>query len=1007
VPHVSRNQRWRVLAPWIGGAVIGVAAAAVWLQRPQADRFSIASLAAASRSDVRAVEARLTGGFTWAPFRSETRSASASLALAAAIGLATPPGDGESATARHTAGVAHLLAGRHREALSALSVAETSRDARTWSDLAAARYAASTRFDAPELLGDALAATDAALSLDPDLAEALFNRALILERLGLRDDARAAWNRYVLHDSDARWLAEGREHLAAVALFTPFKETLSRDYERLVRDPARARALAGQNPEGARIQGLAEVLGRWAEAERTNDPRAPQHLGLARELGSEIARLNGDRMLADAVAAIERADKPSRSAFASAHRDYTAGIKSFWNGQAAAAEPLLHRAVATLDRLDSPALPMARFYVASAVFDQGRRAEACAALDLMLLALQAHYPAVRGHVLSQLGACRFAAAQWGESMRILEESAAIFDRLGELGNASAVRRLIAMIYDRTGARDKAWEMRMIALRGIGRESNLRLEKAVSSIAHEAMLRGNWSTAAAFLNVEIDIARRIDDRVHLAETLAIRAAVRHQLNDADGARADLASAAEVTARLEDPGYRAYMEHDQLIVKAMLMSSPAEADALLTRAIAFQSASGDRMNLPGLYLQRARARRRSDPAGAAADLDRGIAELETSRQSLPQGEARWGAFHAADELFAEAIELRLDEGNVEGAFVIAERARARSLLDGYGRPPALDYRSLPGATVVVEYAALSDRLVIFTADRNGVQAATSSGGSLAAEVETLLKALQTDDASLKRAAAAVHRRLIEPVAGRIVGAATIVFVPDGATSTIPFAALVDARGQFLLESHTVVVAPSAALFAAAGQRRRTATPPRSALVIADRSLPAAASEAAQINRLYGHSFEWKNGDDLHRQTAEADVLHFAGHGIGDDGGLEPASIVLQEEGAERRLAAADLAKLPLRRTAIVVLAGCSTARGERRGPEGVISVAHGFLSAGAPSVVATLWKIDDSAAAKVFPDLHALLARGVAPAEALRTVQLECIRRGDVPASLWAALQLIGS
>ena len=74
---------------------------------------------------------------------------------------------------------------------------------------------------------------------------------------------------------------------------------------------------------------------------------------------------------------------------------------------------------------------------------------------------------------------------------------------------------------------------------------------------------------------------------------------------------------------------------------------------------------------------------------------------------------------------------------------------------------------------------------------------------------------------------------------------------------------------------------------------------------------------------------------------------------------------------------------------------------------MSVAHGFLMAGAPSVIATLWPIDDEAAARVFPRLHEKLAAGLPPAEALRAVQLDSIRRGDVPASLWAAIQDIGS
>jgi CHAT domain-containing protein len=62
---------------------------------------------------------------------------------------------------------------------------------------------------------------------------------------------------------------------------------------------------------------------------------------------------------------------------------------------------------------------------------------------------------------------------------------------------------------------------------------------------------------------------------------------------------------------------------------------------------------------------------------------------------------------------------------------------------------------------------------------------------------------------------------------------------------------------------------------------------------------------------------------------------------------------------------------------------------------------------PSAVATLWPISDELAALFFPRLHEKLAAGLTPAEALREVQLDAIRRKDIPASLWAAVQVIGS
>jgi len=76
-------------------------------------------------------------------------------------------------------------------------------------------------------------------------------------------------------------------------------------------------------------------------------------------------------------------------------------------------------------------------------------------------------------------------------------------------------------------------------------------------------------------------------------------------------------------------------------------------------------------------------------------------------------------------------------------------------------------------------------------------------------------------------------------------------------------------------------------------------------------------------------------------------------------------------------------------LVVLSGCRTALGKNNGPEGLMSLSHAFLYAGASRVLASLWKVDDEATA----ELMALFYKGLfgsqrlSPAAALRQAQLE--------------------
>lgn len=1007
-PRVRR----RLLAGSLLLAAIAIAALSLALLRTRSSEpFSVSSLLPRSLLRTRPIEARISG-LAWAPLvrRREPpvqQNAGATRGDAAAM-------------QRQRRGLLELLVGDPRDAVATLEKASAINQPAVWSDLAAAYYEAAVAHDAPEFLADALSAADRALSLEPRRAEALFNRALVLEHLGLRADARAAWVRYLTLDPASGWADEARRHVATLVPERPFLEVLDEQYERVARDPAAAEALYAGDPFGARGQGIVEVLGRWSHAMLRGDQReAARHLDVARQLGRVVAR-GGDRTLENAVAAIDRAT--DRRALVVAHADFHSGMKAI-HSSPERAEALLHGAAAAFRAAGSSMTYPAAHFEGASMYLQGRRDEAGKHLEALLAETPADVPAYRGFMQWQLGNYRDARGEWGAAIEFYERSAALFESVGERGNVASLRQILAGVYEKSGDPETAWKYRVASLGGAGLRANMVEERKVWSIAHAAILRRDWPVASSFLAVYIDVARRTANETRVADALLLRAVVRDRLGDSRGALEHIEEASRVATRVEDASYRELLRAAEWRAMAMLDSTPpATADALLTRAIDYETAHGQPSALPGLLLLRARARRLgNDPSGALDDLARGIEQLERHRESLPEGAARWGAFHGAEELFEEAVDLAMTAGDHAAAFRHSENARARALLDSYGATPDADLRAIPRGTVVVEYATLPASLIIFVADANGVSATRTpvSRDALAAEARTFSAALQNDrSGQAAHRGASLYRQLVAPIASRLTGAATVVFVPDGTLSTVPFGALADARGGYLLQHHAVTVAPSAAAFIVANERRGRRSAPSSALLLTA-SAPAADGgnlqfverEATRILRNYATAFrigeESSQFGELTERGPGADVIHFGGHAVGDPRGYEPASIVLRDRGQERRVGVAEIAKLRLDRTAVVVLAGCSTARGERRAAEGVISVAHGFLSAGVPSAVATLWPISDAAAARFFPRLHEKLGAGVAPAEALRQVQLDAIHRGDVPPSLWAAVQVIGS
>jgi CHAT domain-containing protein len=1017
------------VSPWwlaaAAAALIGIAYLALVRLRASANG-EIRTLVEAAPRDGRYIEPRVTGGFPWAPLRASRRSGAAPLdaghmqLIGAAGRVLDQTADDPSPRAQHASALAHLLAGRPDEAGALL--AKTVRsvpDAAMWSDLSAARYVTAEETQNPSHLAEALAAADAALRVDPDLPEALFNRALIVERLGLGSQARAAWDRYLAVDRVSPWAAEAKQHLARLAPAASFRDLLERGYEQLASNSAVAVALARRYPQEARIWGETEILGRWAEARKKGDAvRADAHLRLARAFAGQLARSGGDAMLRGAVAAIDRGDESDRDTLAEAHLRFREAQRTYRTGGPAAAESLFVAAAEGFRQAGSPVELLARYFAANTQYDQGRIADARDRLESLHAHAPAELPAYRAQLEWQLGLVHASMGAWGKAMNALGHSIATFERLGEVRYANSVREILAEVYDRIGDPRAAWRDRILVLQALGHSDDSKLLVTLDSAARAAALDRNWPVALSLLGLQLEMAERNSDDLLTAETLMLRARIEAKRNRPGAARTDLLAAARAISRLTDATYRARAEADRLTVEGYLATSPADAIPLFARAIEFNRRSGRRMLLPDLHLQRARALHAAgDQAAAAVELDEGIRELEAQRSSIAPGEQRWGMFAAAHELFDDAVSLAIARGDTRGAFLYSERGRARTLLESVAASPAsaLDARD----AVLVEYASLPAGLVIFVVADGRVQVAQQSitRDALASEVEEfVLSVLGGDDAQFRHGATALYSHLIVPVAAALPPERPLVVIPDATLRGVPFAALLDAQGRFLVEQHPLSVAPSAAVYAQLA--RRSVSAGSGVLIIEGPGaiagdpgrLRASTREATSVASMYERAVRItaKEADDaaFANRAVAARVIHFVGHAVSDER-RHAALITAAGADSDGRLNVTEISMMRLPQTRVVVLAACSTAAGEERPGEGNISVARAFLTAGVPSVVATLWPIEDEPAAQFFPELHHYLARGVAPAQALRLAQLESIHGRRAPPAMWAAVQVIGS
>ncbi len=1028
VPLRSRRRR---LAWWVGAAAAAVAAAIILTWRPSSIDATVTQLLVnATPHDGRYIEPRLTGGFPWAPLRPALRSGeheldAGQMKLVGAAGTVLEQTKGDnSAAAQHATALAHLVAGRAGEAAERLAaIPRPERDARMWSDLAAAQYQTALVTENPSQLAEALSAVDEALRMDPQLPEALFNRALIIERLGLRDQARTAWQQYLAIEPRGEWANEANARVQALAPIAQFGKELERNYSALVADAAIARALARRFPQDARVWGESEILSRWAHAHQARDTvGAEAHLRVADAFGAEIRELTGEALLSSAVAAIERADAPARNELARAHVELREAQKAYKAGDLVKAEGLFRKAAVRFGSSGSPAALVASALAANVTYDQGRIAESRSQLEELLRSAPPRFLAHRAQVEWELGLVHASAGHWGEAMDALKRSMATFERLNERNYASIVRELLAEAYDHIGDPETAWQHRVAALQEIGRSVTRRLKLSLDAAGRGATVSRNWPVSLSLLGLQLDLLSGPGEEFSLCQTLLLRARVAREMQATAMARQELDRAAATLPRIGDPTLRERTEADRLAVEAILAASPGEAVQRLTRAIEFHQRKGRRMYLADLFLYRGRAWRTLENLDAAkADFESGISELESQRLSISTVDERWGMFMAADALFQEAISLAAQRGDAMTAFRYAERARARTLLESIGGTDAVAPSNAPVSdTVIIEYASLPASVMIFVVGDRTVKTMETavSQRDLAAEVKRAMHSAATNErAEFRASASRLYAWLVAPIAGEIELARTLVIVPDPIVETVPFAALVDASGRYVVERHAVVIAPSAAVFARLHARRRMDERDPQLLLVTGPSardgevmpLTQTADEIQTVISEYGVTkrLERKGGDPavFAAQAAHADIIHFVGHAQGDGSG--DAALLTAGSGDDDRLDVREIAQMHLGQTRIVVLAACNTARGQQRPGEGTISLARAFLAAGVPSVIATLWPIEDRSAAAFFPRLHHHLARGAAPADALRATQLEWIQRYDAPPGMWAAVQIIGS
>ena len=213
-PFTPRRMSWQVALSGLAAAAVIVLAVNVWGPFGASDDDAALDGLIAAVGTTRTFDARLTGGFAYAPVRGPVRGPNDAVNLSPDVRIAIAEIEKQHA-AEPVAAAAALIAGDPDRAITVLEAASstTPTDAKIASDLSAAYLLRADRQKNKADASKALAAANRALEIDRLLPEALFNRALALQIIGQNEDARAAWQAYLTIDDRSGWADEARARL--------------------------------------------------------------------------------------------------------------------------------------------------------------------------------------------------------------------------------------------------------------------------------------------------------------------------------------------------------------------------------------------------------------------------------------------------------------------------------------------------------------------------------------------------------------------------------------------------------------------------------------------------------------------------------------------------------------------------------------------------------------------------------------------------------------------------
>jgi len=569
-------------------------------------------------------------------------------------------------------------------------------------------------------------------------------------------------------------------------------------------------------------------------------------------------------------------------------------------------------------------------------------------------------------------------------------------------------------------------------------------RAMEAMSEIYYLQGNYAKSLEFANRSLEIAQRFG-YAKVWKSLTKIGYARRALGDKKEAREALEAAIKKIESLRSNSIGA--DTDRRTFEGMTGPYQLLVDLSISDGKVFEGLS---------YSERFKARTLLDVL-QTGKID--VTKAMTAEEQKEESRFRTEIAILNTQIANVNEKTRLDELNIElqRKRISFEQFQARLFLShpelkiqrGEMKPIALDEASMLLGDVksgMLEFVVSDDKAFAFVITKDIGNKPTLRAyplevkqKDLVERIEKYQSALAAGSLDIRKQACELYDLLLMPAQAQLAGKTNLVIVPDGPLWDLPFQALMDENGKYLAEKMAVSYAPSLTALREMQKKARERTPSKDAELVAFGNptvaaetekrvgqvfmdeklepLPEAERLVNTLAKMYGpQRSRIYTGAAAREETAKQEapkyrIVQFATHGILNDISPMYSHLVLaQDEKAPNEdglLEAWELKDLDLK-AEMVILSACDTARGKISNGEGIIGMTWAAFIAGAPTTVASQWKVESSSTTELMLEFHRQLLSGkVSKAEALRRAQLKLMRNPKYKhPSYWAAWVIVG-